>query len=151
DVPNSHHHHSLSSSTATVNVSHGKGGSRHHNTIEQYLLKTEEGLQSQSRMARNSAGDHNINSSMMVRDSQILYHHSPANIHEMVTLRLTRREYDAYLTFDYFMVRLNFIAMLLPLLNAKITGANCGRDSLYRVSELGMFALMTSRVLLNVY
>jgi hypothetical protein len=143
------HHvdHSLSSSNSLG----GSGGSSRLNTIEQYLMKTEEGLHSHSRGAllRNSNDEQNINS--VARDSQILHHPSPANIHEMVTLSLSRREYEAYLTFDYCIVRFNFVSMLLPLMNAKITGSNCGEESLFRVSEIGMFALMITRVLLNVY
>ena len=59
-------------------------------------------------------------------------------------------EYDAYLAYDYLIIRLNCIMMLLPLLNGKITGNNCSENSVYRVSELAMFGLFAIRVFLNI-
>jgi hypothetical protein len=41
--------------------------------------------------------------------------------------------------------------MVLPLVHAKISGVHCGEGSRFRVSEIVMFTLLSSRVALNVY
>ena len=79
------------------------------------------------------------------------HHDSPENIKEMISLSLNPTEYEVYTIFDYFIVRLNFVMMLLPLLNGKITGHNCSENSLFRVSEIAMCGLFCIRILLNIF
>lgn len=139
--------------TAEGREYHSVNSSNSH-AIEQYLLKTEEGLQGEqaARIPIHQSTDESSVQSNVLRQSLLQFHHSsPQSIQEMSTLRLSQREYEAYLNFDFWIVRCNFISMLLPLMNAKITGSNCGEHSLFRVSEIGMFSLMSTRILLNVY
>ena len=93
-------------------------------------------------------------------DSQILnetvhrdlhQHHGPSGIKEMTALAFNQSEYEAYKVYDYWSLRLNYIVMILPLTNGKITGHNCSENSLYRVSEITMFGLFLIKIVLNVY
>lgn len=117
------------------------------------LYKSEDGTVSTMMHAHRRINSEDIEDS---RRPSLLYngYHSssgPANVKEMIALSLSHVEYDCYLVYDYFIIRLNVVTMLLPLLNGKITGRNCSEHSLYRVSEIAMFGLFAIRILLNVY
>lgn len=65
--------------------------------------------------------------------------------------QLTSRESEVASAFWWVISRLNFIAMLSPLLTGKLTGAHCSEKSEWRVSEIGMLLLMSGRVLCNIF
>ena len=65
--------------------------------------------------------------------------------------KLTPRESEVASAFWWVISRLNFIAMLSPLLTGKLTGAHCSEKSEWRVSEIGMLLLMSGRVLCNIF
>jgi hypothetical protein len=65
--------------------------------------------------------------------------------------KLTSRESEVASAFWWVISRLNFIAMLSPLLTGKLTGAHCSEKSEWRVSEIGMLLLMSGRVLCNIF
>jgi hypothetical protein len=48
---------------------------------------------------------------------------------------------SVYLFYDYYILRLHYLAVVLPQLNGELTGRTCSEQSVYRVSEIGMFAL----------
>lgn len=58
-------------------------------------------------------------------------------IHEYVDLYLTQIEKEAFELYDYYLVRLNFLSIILPLCHGKLTGSNCSENSFIRVSEIG--------------
>jgi hypothetical protein len=66
------------------------------------------------------------------------------------TQRLTSEERRVASAFWWVLSRLNFIAMLSPLLTGKLTGAHCSEQSEWRVSEIGMLLLMSARILCNI-
>ena len=70
--------------------------------------------------------------------------------HPHPLLGLTKRESRLVGTFSFLALKLNAVAMLGPLLVGKLTGAHCSERSFFRVSEIGMFLLMLSRVGLSV-
>jgi hypothetical protein len=117
------------------------------------LYKSEDGTVSTMMHAQRRINSEDIEDSRRPTLLYNSYHNSagPANVKEMIALSLSHVEYDCYLVYDYFIVRLNFITMLLPLVHGKITGKNCSEHSVYRVSEIAMFGLFTIRILLNVY
>jgi hypothetical protein len=132
-------------------ISHA--ASPHEEAKHPLLYKSEDGTISAMMHTHGRINSEDIEDS---RRPSLLYnnYHSsigPANVREMIALSLSHVEYDCYLWYDYFIIRLNYIVMLLPLLNGKITGNNCSERSVYRVSEIAMFGLFTIRVLLNVY
>jgi hypothetical protein len=77
-------------------------------------------------------------------------HDGPSDIKEMIAISFNQSEYEAYKVYDYWSLRLNYLVMILPLTNGKITGHNCSEKSLYRVSEIAMFGLFLIKIVLNV-
>ena len=65
-------------------------------------------------------------------------------------LRLSPKEQEAFNYWDFFIVRCNFLSMIIPLMSGKLSGRGCSENSWIRVSEVGMLCLMLTRVLLNV-
>lgn len=86
-----------------------------------------------------------------VRHSYIQHISSAKTLQEMTLMKLTSHEKNVFLTYDYIIMRLNMLSMIVPLTIGKITGYNCSIHSRFRVSEITMIMLMISRVLLNVY
>lgn len=121
------------------------------NPIEHFFLKPEGTHSSMKSAGQNEASEPSDSGN----DYMPLYGEgmtkSPRNIHEMTCLHLTKREYEAFVVYDYWILRCNVIAMLVPLLHGKLTGYNCSERSQIRVSEIGMLVLLISRVCLLIY
>lgn len=73
------------------------------------------------------------------------------HLSEATELTLSEVEKDAFLIYDYWILRLNCLSMIIPLTRGKLTGHNCSESSVIRVSEIGMIALLSTRMLLNVF
>jgi hypothetical protein len=71
-------------------------------------------------------------------DSTVTSEVEVKTIHEYVDLYLTQLEKEAFEIYDYYLVRLNFFSIILPLCHGKLTGFNCSENSFIRVSEIGI-------------
>lgn len=95
----------------------------------------------------HAGGHHESNAGHRAKEEE----EEESSLNHMTELELSERERDALLIFDFWIVRCNALAMIIPLVRGKLTGRNCSEDSFIRVSEIGMVLLMGSRVILNVY
>jgi hypothetical protein len=105
----------------------------------------------------NSNGNDDDNSNSPInydRSNTLTSRHHDERVHHVIndftSLHLSPKEQEAFNCWDFFIVRLNFLSMIIPLMHGKLTGKGCSENSYIRVSEIGMLCLIISRVLLNV-
>ena len=88
------------------------------------------------------------------RSNTLTSRHHEDRVHHMINdftqLHLSPKEQEAFNCWDFYIVRFNFLSMIIPLMHGKLTGFGCSENSFIRVSEIGMLCLMISRVLINV-
>jgi len=150
---------SLAKSDLTPNDREGSeigGGSRDNSMTDGRDRETliEEGVNELGAAGGGNGHSSTISSPVYDRSNTLTSRHHEERVHHVISdftqLHLSPKEQEAFNCWDFYIVRFNFLSMIVPLMHGKLTGLGCSKNSFIRVSEIGMLCLIISRVLLNV-